>query len=100
MFIGGGIGGVWNTDQEEALFYRGYGKTKLDPRALTYYRFERILEDIGPFAEHLFSREASNPDDLGILQGTAGFFQPKAVVEMAYRAEKSLPSALRSATDR
>ena len=46
MFIGGGVGGIWNSTQEEALFYRGYGKTQINTVALAYYRFERIVEDI------------------------------------------------------
>ena len=25
MFVGGGVGGIWNSTEEEALFYEGYG---------------------------------------------------------------------------
>ncbi len=53
MFIGGGIGGVWNTAEETALFYQGYGQTEIDPIALVYYRYERIIEDIAVYCEQL-----------------------------------------------
>jgi len=47
MFIGGGQGFAGHTAQEEeTLFYRGYGQTQLDPSALAYYRYERIIQDI------------------------------------------------------
>jgi spectinomycin phosphotransferase len=94
MFIGGGVGGIWNTSEEEALFYRGYGSTEMSAAALAYYRFERILEDIAPNAEKLFMQDASNIDLSKIRQGLADFFKPKGVVEMAYLAEKSLPITL------
>ncbi|OGO17259.1 MAG: phosphotransferase, partial [Chloroflexi bacterium RBG_16_48_8] len=46
MFIGGGQMGTWHTPQEEeTLFYRGYGQTQINPVALAYYRYERIIQD-------------------------------------------------------
>ena len=49
MFIGAGIGSVWNTAREEAHFYQGYGPTEIDQEALAYYRYERIVEDIAAY---------------------------------------------------
>src|SRR5262245_49912250 len=46
MFIGGGIGGIWNSEQEANWFYQGYGQTEVDLIALSYYRYERIVVDI------------------------------------------------------
>jgi spectinomycin phosphotransferase len=96
MFVSGGVGGIWNSTQEEALFYRGYGKTQINPVALAYYRFERILQDIGPYAEQLLLKDASSKDRVRTLQGIVSFFLPNGVVEMAYKAEKTLPQELRS----
>ena len=31
MFIGGGVGGIWYSAQEEALFYKGYGQAEINP---------------------------------------------------------------------
>ncbi|HAT1896882.1 TPA: phosphotransferase, partial [Legionella pneumophila] len=46
MFIGGGIGNVWNKNHEIDYFFEGYGKTNVDKIIFSYYRHERIVEDI------------------------------------------------------
>ncbi|HKF94629.1 MAG TPA: aminoglycoside phosphotransferase family protein, partial [Gammaproteobacteria bacterium] len=44
MFFGSGIDNVWPSAREHALFYQGYGATEVNPIALAYYRYERIVE--------------------------------------------------------
>jgi spectinomycin phosphotransferase len=95
MFIGGGVGGIWNSAQEESIFYRGYGKTEINTVALAYYRFERILQDIGPNAGQLLLMDTGSKDRVRTLQGIISFFLPNGVVEMACKAEKILPQELR-----
>jgi len=46
MFIGGGVGNVWNKLHEEVFFYKGYEETEINMTMLAYYRHERIVEDI------------------------------------------------------
>ena len=95
MFIGGGIGSNWYRPQEEGLFYEGYGRTEVNPVALAYYRFERIVQDIAEWGEQLlFTSKAGNDRGRG-LQGFVRWFSPNDVVEMAYKAEKNLPRELK-----
>jgi spectinomycin phosphotransferase len=51
MFIGGGVANVWNKPDEETFFYKGYGHTEINKALLSYYRHERIVQDISEFAE-------------------------------------------------
>ncbi len=84
MFIGGGVGGAWNTAQEEALFYRGYGQTEIDRVALAYYRFERIVEDIVEFCERLLVTDEGGEDRAVGLGKFVRQFGPNQVIEIAY----------------
>ena len=88
MFIGGGVGGIWNTRREEALFYQGYGKVDIDLAVLAYYRFERILVDVAEYCGQLLNTRAGAADrERGLRQFTAAF-QPDHVVEIAFRTDR------------
>jgi spectinomycin phosphotransferase len=95
MFVGGGIGGVWNSAEEDALFYRGYGATAVDPLALAYYRYERIVEDIAAFSEQLLLTDEGGADRAQGLQFFRDQFLPNEVVAIAYRSD-TLPDAEKS----
>ena len=94
MFIGGGIGSIWSTPQEEDLFYKGYGPAEINPVALAYYRFERIVQDIAEWGELVLFTGEGGKDRARALQGFIRWFSPHDVVEMAYQAESSLPGEL------
>jgi spectinomycin phosphotransferase len=68
MFIGGGIGGIWNTPSEEALFYQGYGEKDINRPALTYYRYERIVSDIAEFSQQILLTTEGGADRERSLQ--------------------------------
>ena len=38
-------------------FFQGYGQTEIDWIALTYYRYERVVQDLIAYAQEVFSRE-------------------------------------------
>ena len=63
MFIGGaqGFQGV-TAEEEERLFYQGYGPAQVDPAALAYYRYERIIQDIAAFCEQLLLTSEGGED--------------------------------------
>ena len=89
MFIGGGVGGIWNTNQEASWFYQGYGQTEIDLVALCYYRYERIIVDIAEYAGQIFSMQGSVEErqkGLGLIKQ----FLPNNVVDMAHRSYQLL----------
>ena len=97
MFIGGGLGGGGHTaEQEEALFYVGYGQTRIDPITLAYYRHERIVQDIAAYCEQILLTDKGGEDEKEGLRQLMSQFLPGGVVEYAHKSEKRLPSELRS----
>lgn len=57
LFVMGSIFNDMSDGKWEQLFFEGYGKTEVDPLALTYYRYDWCIEDIGAFAERIFDME-------------------------------------------
>jgi len=93
MFIGGGICGVWTRPEQETLFYQGYGRTEINPAALAYYRYERILQDIAVYCEQLFLTNEGGEDREQSLQYLMSNFQPGGTLELAYRSDRTLREA-------
>ena len=97
MFIGGGQGFAGHTAQEEeTLFYRGYGQTQIDPIALAYYRYERIIQDIGIYCEQIFLTNEGGEDREQSLRYLTSNFLPNNTIEIAYKSDKTdfLPISL------
>ncbi len=89
MFIGGGVGNVWNNSDEEKLFYVGYGKTEVNAEIIAYYRCERIVEDIAEYSELLLAPHNQHQDYENRHIGYNHFiamFEPNGVVDIALRA--------------
>lgn len=90
MFVGGGQGFVGYTPQEEEmLFYRGYSQTQIDPVALAYYRYERIIQDIAVFCEQIFSTNEGGQDREQSLRYLKSNFLPNNTLEIAYKSDKT-----------
>lgn len=86
MFIGGGVGGIWNTKEEERLFYQGYGDADIDLSVLAYYRYERIVQDIAAYCEEILLTEGDSLDREQGLRYFASQFSPNEVVEIAHQS--------------
>ena len=90
MFVGGGLGFTGHTpQQEETLFYRGYGEAQVDPVALAYYRYERIIQDIAVYCEQLFLSDGGGEDRALALRHFASNFLPDGTIELAYKSDKT-----------
>jgi spectinomycin phosphotransferase len=90
MFFGGGqYANQRSPEEEERLFYQGYGQTDANPIALAYYRYERIVQDISAYCEEVLLTEGDGEDRRNGLRLVSGQFLPGEVIEMTYRADKS-----------
>jgi spectinomycin phosphotransferase len=90
MFIGGaqGFRGV-TPAEEETLFYQGFGPAQIDPLALAYYRYERIIQDIAAFCEQLLLTGEGGEDREQSFGYLASNFLPGNTIEMAYQTDKT-----------
>lgn len=82
MFIGGGVGNVWNKQNEVELFYQGYGEVNLDLNLLAYYRHERIVEDIAIYIQQILY--SCDKNRLELYKHFIHMFDPRGVVEIAF----------------
>ena len=68
MYIGGGLLGNWRApEDEEILFYQGYGPVTIDPVAMAYYRYERIITDLAIYAGELLALGGSQEEAGAVL---------------------------------
>jgi spectinomycin phosphotransferase len=90
MFIGGVVGGDWESARAEALFYQGYGQIEVDKMALAYYRCERIVQDIAAFCQQLFLTAAGGEDREQSYRYFTGQFLPNHEIDIAFKTDKLL----------
>ncbi len=88
MFVGGGIDNIWNSDRDISVFYEGYGTTKIDFPMMTYYRYERIIEDLVAYAEQLVLTGEGGPDREPAYERFTINFAPGRTIEIAQRTDK------------
>lgn len=83
MFVGAGIGNVWNKTDQVNKFYSGYGAVEIDRELIRYYRNERILVDIVEFYHQIVLSE----DDQKPLafQRYKDMFAKEGVVDIALK---------------
>jgi spectinomycin phosphotransferase len=90
MFVGSGLGGNGHTlEQEERLFYQGYGQSPINRVALAYYRYERIIEDIAVCCEHIFSSNEGGEDRWWSLELVKSNFGPHKTIQIASQRDET-----------
>ncbi len=89
MFVGCGLGGNGHTlQEEETLFYQGYGQTTVHSIALAYYRYERIVEDIAVECQQIFLSDEGGEDRNQALAYLQSNYAPGGAIDMAYQTDK------------
>jgi len=90
MFVGAGI---WDSGltatEEESLFYQGYGQAKINQDAIAYYRFERIIQDIGDYCEYIFLSDEGGEDRMRCFEHLQPVFLPNGAIERACQSDKT-----------
>jgi spectinomycin phosphotransferase len=90
MYAGAGLMGAWRTPQEEeSLFYRGYGSAGIQRTAIAYYRMERIIADIAIYCEQLLRGQDSDEERQQSLRYLRSNFLPGGTIEIAFAADHS-----------
>ncbi len=89
MFVGAGQMNNWRLPlEEETLFYQGYGSTQIDAVALSYYRYERIVQDIAAYCQQLFLSNNGGEDRELAYQYLTSNFLPGGVLEISKQTDK------------
>jgi spectinomycin phosphotransferase len=83
MFIGGGIDNLWKSARNEAMFYEGYSKAKINLSALTYYRYERVIEDLAVVAGQLLLTDEGGVDRERSYGWFTSNFEPGNTIDIA-----------------
>ena len=91
MFVGAGIGGTWNDPKESDWFYAGYGPADIDPIAIAFYRYERIVVDIAEYGQSIFGLKGNARDRQSSFHKlTDQLFLANNVVDMAHKSYSNL----------
>jgi spectinomycin phosphotransferase len=88
MFAGAGMSRNWPGDREAQLFYQGYGTVQVNPMAVAYYRYERIIQDIAAFCEEIFLSGEGEEDRLQAYHYLTRNFLPAHLVEIAFQSDR------------
>ncbi|MBM7845021.1 aminoglycoside phosphotransferase family protein [Herpetosiphon giganteus] len=89
-FVVGSVIGVPVQRHEEQWFFEGYGQPTIDYKALAYYRYERVIQDLGDYAQRvLLRRDAPQTIKQAALQSLRSRFLAGNIIESAYQADRA-----------
>ena len=88
MFFGAGMSGDQPGGREERWFYHGYRPVEINMRALAYYRFERIIQDIAEFCKQILLTTNREDDRAQSYQYFTSSFLPGSVVDAAFQTDQ------------
>ena len=90
MFVGGAQGFAgYTASEQERLFYGGYGPTEVDPVALTYYHYERIVVDLALFCEQLLLTDEGGADRWQALRFVRANYDSEGTIATARWVERA-----------
>lgn len=86
------VGGCarWSDPRDAALFYQGYGPVPINPMAVAYYRYERVIQDIAAYGQQLLESDAGGPDREQGYQYFTSSFLPGHEIALAFAADRAL----------
>lgn len=84
-----------STLQDPSPFFQGYGQTEIDWIALTYYRCERVVQDLIECAEQVsFRKDLGEETKANAVQLFGKIFAEGKMVDAVFAAASHLPSDL------
>lgn len=74
--------------EEETQFFAGYGKQSVNREVLTYFRYERAIQDIGEFGSSLLFDTGRSDSDMWLdLRLFTSLFAPGDILDLATRQD-------------
>lgn len=84
------VGGFMSDERKEALFFKGYGQTTIDPLALAFYHYVRAVEDLGAFGEQVFLMDSTEQTKQDAAAWFKKMFEPGKFIDAARKLDREL----------
>jgi spectinomycin phosphotransferase len=85
MFFGTGMFAKDQVEPEKTWFYNGYGPVEINPIALAYFLYERVIDDIAEFCNQLLLSDLGGEDREQAYTFLTSTFNPGGWADVALR---------------